>query len=103
MLIEIDLGYTFCVKFSHDMRQLGGESAAMQHLPVLQRPEDDQKAANRQTESLAGLALTIAILVVSLFVLRQLQYSTKLEDCIMAGRLSCGMPALVSMPAQKRI
>jgi hypothetical protein len=32
-----------------------------------------------------------------------LQYSTKLEDCIMAGRLSCGMPAPVSMPAQKRI
>lgn len=64
----------------------------MQHLPVLQRPEDEQNAANRQTESLAGLALTIAILVVSLFVLRQLQYSTKLEDCNMAGRLSCGMP-----------
>lgn len=75
----------------------------MPRLPVLRSREDDHKAANRQTESLAGLALTIAILVVSLFVLRQLQYSTKLEDCIMAGRLSCGMPVPVSMPAQKRI
>jgi hypothetical protein len=75
----------------------------MPRLPVLRSREDDHTAASRQTESLAGLALTIAILVVSLFVLRQLQYSTKLEDCIMAGRLSCGMPAPVSMPAQKRI
>ena len=75
----------------------------MQHLPVLERPEDDQKAANRQTESLAGLAMTIALLVVSLFVLRQLQHSTKMEDCIMAGRLSCGMPAIASLPPQRRI
>ncbi len=75
----------------------------MQHLPVMRAQEDAEKAANRQTESLAGLALTIAILVVSLFVLRQLQHSTKLEDCIMAGRLSCGMPTLATLPPQKRI
>lgn len=75
----------------------------MRQLPAMRVQEDEQKAANRQTESLAGLALTIAILVVSLFVLRQLQHSTKLEDCIMAGRLSCGMPPVAGLPPQKRI
>ena len=55
--------------------------------------DDDNKAANRQTESLAGLALTVAIIVVSFFVIKHLQHSTALEDCLMAGRLSCGMPA----------
>ena len=75
----------------------------MQHLPAMRAQEDEQKAANRQTESLAGLALTIAILVLSLFVLRQLQHSTQLEDCIMAGRLSCGMPVVATRPPQKRI
>ena len=72
-------------------------------VPVVGAQEAKQKAASRQTESLAGLALTIPILVVSLFVLRQLQHSTMLEDCIMAGRLSCGMPAVATLPPQKRI
>ena len=63
----------------------------MSRLPRLAVVEDDQQAADRQTGSLAGLALTVAIIVLSLFVIKQLQASTAMEDCILAGRLSCGM------------
>ena len=66
-------------------------NAAMSRVPYLTVVEDDQQAADRQTGSLAGLAFTIAIIVASLFVIKQLQASTAMEDCILAGRLSCGM------------
>ena len=47
------------------------------------------EAANRQTVSLAGLAVTLAVLVVCIFLVRQLAHATKVEDCLMAHRLNC--------------
>lgn len=51
--------------------------------------EDDDMAEDRVTRSLAGLALAVALLVACLFVLRGLQEKSRVEDCIMSGRLNC--------------
>ncbi len=51
--------------------------------------EDDEAAANRQTTSLAGVAITLLLLVVGLFLVRELHAKVAIEDCLMAGRLHC--------------
>jgi hypothetical protein len=45
--------------------------------------------ADRQTASLAGLAATLLILVVCLWVTRELRHKSLIEDCLMAGRTNC--------------
>lgn len=59
-----------------------------------QRPwtvEPDDEAANRQTASLAGVAITLLLLVIGLFLVRQLHAKSALEDCLMAGRIHCDL------------
>ena len=51
--------------------------------------DDDQEGANRQTASLAGLAVALLLVVVSLFLVRQLQAKTAIEDCLLSGRGNC--------------
>jgi hypothetical protein len=41
--------------------------------------ESDDEAANRQTASLGGLAITLLLLVMSLFVMRELQAEATTE------------------------
>ena len=50
--------------------------------------------ADRQTASLAGVAVAIALVVVGLFLVRQLSIKASIEDCLMAGRLNCATPGL---------
>ena len=50
---------------------------------------EDLKAADRQTASLAGMAVTLLIVVVSLFLLRELHDKAAIEDCLLAGRNNC--------------
>ena len=57
-----------------------------------QRPwlgEDDEEAADRQTASLAGVAITLLLLAVGLFLVHELHAKVVIEDCLMAGRLHC--------------
>ena len=57
-----------------------------------QRPwlvEQDDEAANRQTASLAGVAITLLLVVVGLFLVRELHAKAAIEDCLMAGRIQC--------------
>jgi hypothetical protein len=55
-------------------------------------PEDDEEeAANRQTASLAGVVVTLVLLVVGLFLVHQLEAKTAIEDCLMAGRSNCDL------------
>jgi hypothetical protein len=57
-----------------------------------QRPwliEHDEEAANRQTASLAGVAITLLLLVLGLFLVRELHSKAVIEDCLMAGRAHC--------------
>jgi cell division septal protein FtsQ len=51
--------------------------------------EDEQTGANRQTASLAGLAVALVLVVGGLFVVQALQRSGKIEDCLLSGRSNC--------------
>lgn len=45
--------------------------------------------ADRQTMSLAGLAVTLVILVLCVWLTKQLQTKSAIENCLMAGRNNC--------------
>ena len=51
--------------------------------------EDDQEDADRQTASLAGLAVTLLLVVIGLFLVRVLHDKGAVEDCLLAGRHNC--------------
>ena len=51
--------------------------------------DDDREDADRQTLSLAGLALTLLILVVCVFLMKELHQKSTIEDCLLAGRSNC--------------
>ena len=61
--------------------------------------EDDQAGANRQTASLAALALVLLLVVVSLGLVRELRYKTTIEDCLLAGRTNCSEAITISTRA----
>ena len=51
--------------------------------------EEDEEAADRQTASLAGVAVTLLLLAVGLFLVHELHAKAVIEDCLMAGRIHC--------------
>jgi hypothetical protein len=51
--------------------------------------EEDEEAANRQTASLGGIAITLLLLVLGLFLVHELHAKVAVEDCLMAGRTNC--------------
>ena len=51
--------------------------------------DDDQEEANRQTASLAGLAVALLLVVVGLFLIRELHHKCVVEDCLLSGRGNC--------------
>ena len=55
--------------------------------------EDPELAAERQTASLAGLALTLALVVAGLFLVETLRAEALRQDCALAGRSGCLMMA----------
>jgi hypothetical protein len=59
-------------------------------------PIDDEKQADRQTASLAGLVIALALIVVGLFLVQRLHTESQLEDCLLSGRTNCAQ--LVSLP-----
>lgn len=54
-----------------------------------QRQSEEQEAADRQTASLAGVAITLLLLVIGLFLIRELHAAAAIQDCLMAGRTNC--------------
>ena len=52
---------------------------------------DDDEAANRQTASLAGVAITLLLLVAGVFLVHELHAKAAVEDCLMAGRTNCDL------------
>ena len=64
-----------------------------QHDRVLDEIED-QAAADRQTASLAGVAVTLLVLAVGLFLVHELHNKAMIEDCLLSGRSNCD--ALIS-------
>jgi hypothetical protein len=62
-----------------------------------QDESDDLEAENRQTASLAGVAVTLLLLIAGLYLVQELRIKTAIEDCLMSGRRNCDM--FVSKPA----
>ncbi len=52
---------------------------------------DETADADRQTASLAGVAITLLLLVIGLFLVRALHTESAVEDCLLAGRLNCDL------------
>ena len=50
-------------------------------------PRDEDP--DRQTRSLAGLAIVLALAVAALFLVQHLRRESQIEDCLMAGRSNC--------------
>lgn len=53
--------------------------------------QDLQEAADRQTASLAGVAVALLLLILGLFLVRELHAKAQLEDCLMSGRSNCNI------------
>lgn len=56
---------------------------------------EEQASADRQTASLVAFALVLILLIAGLFLVHRLARTAALEDCLMAGRSSCGMQAVL--------
>lgn len=57
--------------------------------PWMERVEEDERAADRQTASLAGMAIALLLVVVGLFLVRELHAKSAIEDCLLSGRRDC--------------
>ncbi len=66
------------------------------HRPLVEE-NDRQQVANRQTGGLLGIAITLVLLIVGLFLVQQLRSATSLQDCVMSGRTNCG-PRITAQP-----
>jgi len=51
--------------------------------------EDPELVANRQTASLAALALILGLLVAGLFLVDRLRAEANPQECLLAGRPAC--------------
>lgn len=53
------------------------------------RGNEQQEDANRQTASLAGVAVILLLLIAGLYLVQNLRTKSLIEDCLMAGRRNC--------------
>ncbi len=51
--------------------------------------ETRDQEADRQTASLGAVAVTLLLIVIGLFLVRELHAKAALEDCLLSGRTSC--------------
>ena len=66
-----------------------GRRQVMRHVRRWTDLEDDQAGANRQTASLAALAVLLLLVVASLGLIHVLRYKATVEDCLLSGRTNC--------------
>jgi hypothetical protein len=53
--------------------------------------DDEQETADRQTASLAGLAIALLLVVLGLFLVHALSAKAAVEDCLLSGRTNCDL------------
>jgi len=51
--------------------------------------DEREEEADRQTASLAAVAVTLLLIVLGLFLVRQLHTTAEIEDCLLTGRTNC--------------
>jgi hypothetical protein len=54
------------------------------------RRQDSEPEGNR-TPAMAGLAIAVVLLVVGLWLARELTAASKMQDCLMSGRTNCNV------------
>ena len=82
-----------CCKMGEDGRRVAN---FMRHTERWTDDEGEEAGANRQTASLAGLALILLLVVLGLGLTHVLRHKAAVEDCLMAGRTNCA--ALLEQP-----
>lgn len=55
-----------------------------------------QAEADRRTASLAGVAVTLLLLTIGLFLVHTLHHAAAMQDCILSGRHDCA--AAIAIP-----
>jgi hypothetical protein len=58
--------------------------------------EEAAEDADRQTASLAGVVVILVLLIVGLFLVRELHAKGAIEDCLLSGRTNCDV--LITTP-----
>jgi hypothetical protein len=58
--------------------------------PANIKPEDADSQGSR-TPAMAGLAIAVVLLVVGLWLARELTAASKMQDCLMSGRTNCNV------------
>ncbi len=61
----------------------------MRRRPRWLSPAEVREQADRQTASLAAVAVILALLTGGLYLVHTLRHSAKVEDCLMANRRDC--------------
>ena len=52
------------------------------------KPPEPQQS---NTPAIAGLAIAVVLLVVGLWLARELRAASKMQDCVMSGRTNCNV------------
>jgi hypothetical protein len=50
---------------------------------------NDPEPDNSRRSALAGLAIAVVLLVVGLWLARELRSASQIQDCVMSGRSNC--------------
>jgi hypothetical protein len=58
--------------------------------PAGLKPDNPRPQENR-TPAMAGLAIAVVLLVVGLWLARELTAASKMQDCLMSGRTNCNV------------
>jgi hypothetical protein len=54
-------------------------------------PGRDPRRQENRTPAMAGLAIAVVLLVVGLWLARELRTASKMQDCLMSGRTNCNV------------
>jgi hypothetical protein len=52
---------------------------------------DNPRPQENRTPAMAGLAIAVVLLVVGLWLARELTAASKMQDCLMSGRSNCNV------------
>jgi hypothetical protein len=78
-------------KYRYARRRVRGRMVALPHRdaqPMMNARQRDEEE-DRFTASLAGLAMTLVLSIISLVVIENLAALSKLDDCLLQGRKNC--------------